>query len=90
MSTTSRSPKPASPTSPKINVTFTEKGGAQTVLPYAKSAGACDSKGGWYYDADPATGHPGKIILCASTCESIKTKGTGKVDLLLGCKTIVS
>lgn len=77
----------------KVNVQYTPGGGGKaTVLPQVKGgAAACGSSIGWYYDVDPASGTPTKIILCPTTCNDVKSgSGAGaKVDVLLGCKTIV-
>lgn len=77
----------------KVNVQYTPAGGGKaTVLPQVKGgAAACGSSIGWYYDVDPANGTPTKIILCPTTCNDVKAgSGAGaKVDVLLGCKTIV-
>jgi hypothetical protein len=75
----------------KVNVQFTG-GGKSEVLGYEKDAAGCDPQsGGWYYDTDPAKGGtPTKITLCPATCDAVKhTAGDAKVDILLGCKTIV-
>jgi hypothetical protein len=75
----------------KVNVQYTTGAGAKNVLGYKASAAACDAAGGWYYDVDPATGAvPTKIIVCPSTCDAIKKDtGSAKVEILLGCATIV-
>ncbi len=88
-------PTPASgtPDYDKINVQYTPGGGGKaTVLPQVKGgAAACGTSIGWYYDVDPSSGTPTKITLCPTSCNDVKSgSGTGaKVDVLLGCKTIV-
>ena len=44
------------------------------------------------YDIDPAAGGtPTKITLCPSTCNTVNTEsGNAKVEILLGCKTLVN
>ena len=84
-------PEAGTPDYEKVNVQYTDGAGQQSILGYKASAQACDAAGGWYYDVSPAGGaEPTKIILCPATCDAVK-KGTGaaKVDVLLGCKTIV-
>lgn len=86
-------PKPAAgtPDYDKVNVQFSSGAGTPAVLGYKKSAAACDAAGGWYHDVDPSGGGtPTKILLCPSSCDGVK-KGTGaaKLDILLGCKTVV-
>jgi hypothetical protein len=86
------SPQSGTPDYGRVNVKFTKADGTASVFPQVKGgAGACDAGGGWYYDVDPATGGtPTKITLCPSSCEAVKNSGTGsKVDVLLGCQTIV-
>jgi hypothetical protein len=75
----------------KVNVQHTDGAGAKEVLAYKKDAAGCGTGPGWYYDVDPATGGtPTKIILCASTCSTVKSEsGSAKIDILLGCKTVV-
>jgi hypothetical protein len=86
-------PVPASgtPDYSKVNVQYTSASGA-TVIPYKQTAGNCDpTTGGWYYDADPSTGAtPKTITLCPASCTTVKAGGGGaKVEVVLGCKTIV-
>lgn len=75
----------------KVNVQHTSGAGAKNVLGYKANLAACAGGAGWYYDKDPATGAvPTKIILCPNTCDTVKKDtGSGKVEILLGCKTIV-
>ncbi|MDB4936148.1 MAG: hypothetical protein JWP87_3120 [Labilithrix sp.] len=75
----------------KVNVQHTDGAGKKEVLAYKKDAAGCGTSAGWYYDVDPATGGtPTKIILCASTCNTVKSEsGSAKIDILLGCKTVV-
>jgi hypothetical protein len=74
----------------KVNVQYTSGAGVKDILINKANAGACDAGGGWYYDVDPASGAPTKVILCPSTCDAVKKDtGSAKVDILLGCATIV-
>lgn len=85
-------PKPEAGTADydKVNVQYTNDGGTASVLGNKKTVGDCDAAGGWYYDVDPSTDTPSKIILCPATCDTMKNStGSAKVDILLGCKTIV-
>lgn len=84
------SPESGTPDYDKLNVQFSQGGGAPAVLPYKKSASGCDAAGGWTYDTDPSTGgFPTKIILCPSTCDAVKKATGAKVEMVLGCKTVV-
>ena len=55
-----------------------------------KNRASCSTtQGGWYYDVDPSTGAtPQTISICDTTCAQMKADPTGRVDILLGCKTI--
>ena len=57
-----------------------------------KDRASCSpTKGGWYYDADPAAGGaPQTISVCDSTCAQMKADPAGRVDILLGCKTVIT
>lgn len=85
-------PQSGTPDYGRVNVKFTKADGTASVFPQAKGgAGSCDAGGGWYYDVDPASGAtPTKITLCPASCDAVKASGSGsKVDVLLGCQTIV-
>jgi hypothetical protein len=83
-------PKSGTPDYNKVNVEYTNASAQQVVLPYVKSAANCGTTGGWYYDVDPATGgKPTKIIVCTSTCDTLKAAGQGsKVQVVQGCQTV--
>jgi hypothetical protein len=72
-----------------VNVHF--KGGTlEEDVPYVGSAAKCDPvKGGWYYDTDPATADPKKVVACEKTCGRWKAERDGQVQIGFGCKTIV-
>lgn len=68
----------------KINVEFTDPNGQKRLLGWVKSAADCNQvNDGWYYD-DPT--NPTRIMICPKTCTGF---GTGKLDILLGCDTVV-
>jgi hypothetical protein len=69
----------------KVNVAFTPDGGQQEVFPQVGSAADCLGNKAWYYD-DPS--NPTQIILCPAACDLV-TNTAGKVDVVLGCATIV-
>ncbi|MFT3772635.1 MAG: VWA domain-containing protein [Minicystis sp.] len=64
-----------------VNVELTPTGQSTAILPQDPS---CKDMG-WKYD-DPS--HPTKIIFCPNTCQSVKADLGGKVQILLGCKTV--
>jgi hypothetical protein len=69
----------------KVNVDYTKLGAQNPeVIP---QNGGCPANGeGWSYD-DPK--NPQHIVLCPATCGRVKADGGGKVEILLGCDTIV-
>jgi hypothetical protein len=75
----------------KLNVRYTAGSGAVTTIGYVEVHGGCDpQKGGWYYDADPAEGGvPSQIIVCPKTCSTLQSDPKGRVDIVLGCQTIL-
>jgi hypothetical protein len=75
----------------KLNVQYTTGGGAVSTIGYVESAARCSGQaGGWYYDHDPAEGGvPSEILVCPSTCSTFKKDAHGKVDILLGCQTVL-
>jgi hypothetical protein len=75
----------------KVNVQFTGANGAVTTVGYVGNRAGCDAtRGGWYYDVDPATGAtPTSIISCDATCTTFRADTTGRVDIVLGCKTYI-
>lgn len=65
-----------------VNVLLTVSGGDPGVLPQDP---ACDGAG-WRYD-NPAS--PTKIVLCPETCGALKDAQSAKIQILLGCTTVV-
>jgi hypothetical protein len=73
----------------QVNVHFSGTGGEKDI-PYSGGAAQCDpTRGGWYYDVDPKTAVPTRVITCGATCDAFKADSSGKVELRFGCKTIV-
>jgi Mg-chelatase subunit ChlD len=71
----------------KVNVRFVTPG-APTDLVYVASADRCDpTRGGWYYDVDPARGTPTTVMICPATCARFKAEAGGAVELRFGCRT---
>jgi len=69
----------------RVNVVHTPAGGAGMTLPRVMSAAACGAAQGWYYD-DPAA--PTRILLCPGTCDSVDSTA-GRIDIALGCETVI-
>lgn len=68
-----------------VNVLYTPSNGgnAMTVPQNADCAGGS----GWYYD-NPLM--PSKILLCPSTCSTVRTDIGAGIDILLGCATEIA
>jgi hypothetical protein len=76
----------------KVNVHVTGSGtGAMGVdVGHVDDPARCDPvKGGWYYDVDPATGTPTRVIMCEATCKRFKMDATANIELRFGCETVV-
>jgi Mg-chelatase subunit ChlD len=67
-----------------VNVRVTDETGPQ-VVPRADNEAACGSGDGWYYGDQTKT----KIVLCPASCERVQGKQEARVELLVGCKTVV-
>ncbi|MCK6592052.1 MAG: VWA domain-containing protein, partial [Polyangiaceae bacterium] len=72
-----------------VNVQYVPTAGAEPIIiPKVDSIAACPASGfAWYYDNNAA---PKQIVMCASTCETIKKDTEGEVSILYGCETIVN
>jgi hypothetical protein len=72
----------------KVNVDYTPGGGgAAETIPRVDGPGDCPAMGdGWYYN-DPA--NPTQIILCPYTCDRVSADDMGRVDIVLGCATMI-
>lgn len=71
-----------------VNVALVES--AQTRdFRYVMDAGRCDlTPLGWYYDVNPTTGNPTKIVVCPKACDALKSTQSGRVEVRLGCVTM--
>jgi hypothetical protein len=79
---------PASPGSPldltRVNVRYTKASGVISNIPQDKSSACQEGAQGWQYSSDNT-----KILLCGSICDEVKIDETGRVDIVLGCTTVV-
>jgi hypothetical protein len=64
-----------------VNVELTPTGGSTDILPQDPTCADM----GWKYD-DAA--NPKKIVFCPNSCKAVKADAGGKVQILLGCKTV--
>lgn len=62
-----------------VNVDYTPAGKAMQTLPYSAD---CSVAGGWRYD-NPAS--PKEVVMCASSCSTLKADIGGKIDIVFGC-----
>jgi hypothetical protein len=69
----------------RVNVSYTSGAGTTSVIPYVGDAGVCSGPG-WYYD-DPR--NPATISLCAASCDVVGADHGGRVDITLGCETVL-
>jgi hypothetical protein len=74
-----------------VNVQFTSGTGQAITVGNVKDRASCSAtKGGWYYDVDPASGAtPQTISICDTSCTQMKSDPAGRIDILLGCKTVI-
>ncbi len=65
----------------QVNVIYTPSGAAEQVLPNVGSFDGCAGQG-WYYEGDD-------IVVCPATCDVVSADMSGRVDIALGCATVV-
>ena len=49
-------------------------------------AADCANRDGWYYDNEAK---PSRILTCDATCQKFSMDATGKVEIEIGCATII-
>lgn len=69
----------------RVNVEHTPEGGGTEVFPRASDEAACGTERAWYYDDADA---PTQLLLCPAACDAV-TSGPGRVDVRLGCETLL-
>ena len=70
-----------------VNVVL-DAGDDRVILPRVSGPASCATRGGWYYDIDPADGAPQRLNMCKSSCERADSSATG-LRVELGCKSLV-
>jgi hypothetical protein len=75
----------------RVNLELSSANKAPTELVYVRNASGCSAApgAGWYYDVDPASQTPTKIIVCPDVCSSLQGSPGAAVNLQIGCKTII-
>ena len=73
----------------RVNVVVTGGDGVARTVPRVAASGDCGAAEGWHYDAPLA---PTKVVLCPASCESAQSSTASrppKLEVLLGCASIV-
>ncbi len=70
----------------KVNVKLSDEETGEVVFGQVPDADRCGDELGWYYD-DPDD--PTKILACPETCAMIQEAIGAKIDIVLGCLTII-
>ena len=70
----------------KINVEYTPPAGEPRTIPQVPSRASCTGLEAWHYD-DPDA--PSEIHLCPTACEVISPDGSARVEIRVGCETII-
>ncbi len=68
----------------EVNVVVTYDGKDPAFIPQVTT---CGNKEGWHYD-DPA--NPKRIVLCPATCSKLHGDFKAKIEIALGCETIIN
>jgi hypothetical protein len=71
----------------KVNVRYTPAAGMSTIIPKVANAADCAMRDGWYYDDEVM---PTRILMCPVTCDKFSMGMGGKVEIEVGCATIVA
>lgn len=75
----------------RVNLALSDRTGDPKQLVYVNDAAGCPGAPGvgWYYDVDPATQTPTKIIVCPDVCSELQASPGATIKLQIGCKTII-
>lgn len=69
-----------------VNLRHQDPQGRPRLIGAVRDARSCDAaNGGWYFD-DPQT--PSRVVACEQSCRELNAIG-GKVEVLLGCPTVL-
>lgn len=74
-----------------VNLRLTLGNGDEIQLGNIGDAGNCEDKGefGWYYEQSEDGGAPSRIRVCPQVCDLFAHSGRGRVDLQIGCATLL-
>ncbi len=70
----------------EVNVQYTSSSGDFEEFKHVSGEGSCGDKDAWYYDDDD---DPAKVYVCPAICDRIKSDTDGKINIILGCPTLV-
>jgi hypothetical protein len=68
----------------KVNIRW-KTASAETTFARVDSADKCELNG-WHFDS---ASDPKRLVACPQTCDRIKSEPNAKLDVLLGCQTLV-
>lgn len=74
-----------------VNLRLTLGNGDEIQLGNIGDASNCEDKGefGWYYEQSEDGGAPSRIRVCPQVCDLFAHTGRGRVDLQIGCATLL-
>jgi hypothetical protein len=74
-----------------VNLQFTNDSGDKTSLYNVKTKAGCAANDdqGWYYVTELGSETPSQISVCPGVCEDFKASKNGRIELKIGCKTLV-
>jgi hypothetical protein len=71
----------------KVNVVYVPGDGSSPVTIGRVEGPAFCTHGGWYFDDASA---PTKVLLCDSTCSAVRTDVVAKLEIVLGCDSLLN
>ncbi len=73
----------------RLNVEVNTEGNSLVAPKVTDDSECVANELGWYYDVDASTQSPTRVVLCPSTCEQVNAVSGSRVDIVLGCQTVV-
>jgi hypothetical protein len=79
---------PTSQTGPldltRVNVHYTKGSGTGLDIPQDTKSACQAGAQGWQYSSDNS-----RVLLCGTVCDEVRNDPTGRIDIVLGCTTVV-
>jgi hypothetical protein len=73
----------------QVNLQFSN-GSRSQQLPFVRNSAGCEATpSGWHYDVDPTQSKPSAIQVCPNVCTQIKAATAARIQMQLGCATII-